>query len=147
RLAAIAALCATTALAAGPAGLGSPDGGQGAVAPTEVDRTASATPQAEHVDASRATAPGEDGVSVSDKAGASAALSDPPPRPSPTAAPALFAAVSPTDPVQDPAGPSVSSEALDACLDACIDQYLWSLYERTPKVDTVKVEERIKVKV
>ena len=29
----------------------------------------------------------------------------------------------------------------------CVDQYLWSLYERTPKVDTVKVEERIKVKV
>jgi hypothetical protein len=60
-----------------------------------------------------------------------------------------FAAVSPTDPVQNAARPAVSSEALDACPepDVCIDQYLWSLYERTPKVDTVKVEERIKVKV
>ena len=29
-------------------------------------------------------------------------------------------------------------------LDACIDDYLWSLYERTPKVDTNKVTERIK---
>src|SRR5262245_37577057 len=29
----------------------------------------------------------------------------------------------------------------------CIDQYLWSVYERAPKVDTIKVEERIKVKV
>jgi hypothetical protein len=27
-------------------------------------------------------------------------------------------------------------------IDICIDQYLWSLYERTPKVDTVKVEAR-----
>ena len=26
----------------------------------------------------------------------------------------------------------------------CIDAYLWSLYERTPKIDTNKVEERIK---
>jgi hypothetical protein len=44
---------------------------------------------------------------------------------------------------------AVSSEPLDACPepDVCIDQYLWSLYERTPKIDTVKVEERIKVKV
>jgi hypothetical protein len=52
--------------------------------------------------------------------------------------------------VQNAAKPPVRSEAPDdACLqsDVCIDQYLWSLYERTPKVDTVKVEERIKVKV
>ena len=50
---------------------------------------------------------------------------------------------------QDAARPALSSDALDACPepDVCIDQYLWSLYERTPKVDTVKVEERIKVKV
>ena len=50
---------------------------------------------------------------------------------------------------RDAARPGVSSEALDACSesDVCTDQYLWSLYERTPKVDTIKVEERIKVKV
>ena len=61
----------------------------------------------------------------------------------------LFAAVSPTDHVQNAVPPTVSTEALDACPepDVCIDQYLWSLYERTPKVDTVKVEERVKVKV
>ena len=42
-----------------------------------------------------------------------------------------------------------SFEALDACLepDVCIDEYLWSLYERAKKVDTVKVTERIKVTV
>ena len=38
---------------------------------------------------------------------------------------------------------------LDECLviSICIDEYLWSLYERTPKVDTNKVTERIKVTV
>ena len=36
-------------------------------------------------------------------------------------------------------------ENLDECLvvEICIDEYLWSLYERTPKVDTNKVTERI----
>jgi hypothetical protein len=76
-------------------------------------------------------------------------VADPPPMPQPATPPVLFAAVSPTDPMQNAAKPAVSSEALDACPepDVCIDQYLWSLYERTPKVDAVKVEERIKVKV
>ena len=79
----------------------------------------------------------------------SAALSDPPPMPQPATPPVLLAAVSPTDPAQNAARPAVSSEALDGCSepDVCIDQYLWSLYDRTPKVDTVKVEERVKVKV
>jgi hypothetical protein len=86
-------------------------------------------------------------VEVADVA-SGAALPDRHPMSRPAAL-TLFAAVSPTDPVQNAAWPAVSSEALNACLepDVCIDQYLWSLYERTPKVDTVKVEERIKVKV
>jgi hypothetical protein len=37
----------------------------------------------------------------------------------------------------------------DECLDAqvCIDRYLWSVYERTRKVDTIRVPEQIKVLV
>jgi len=37
----------------------------------------------------------------------------------------------------------------DECLvsEICIDEYLWSLYQRTPKRDFIKVEEQIKVKV
>ena len=31
--------------------------------------------------------------------------------------------------------------------DACIDHYLWALYQRTPKEDTIKVEEQRKVAV
>ena len=31
--------------------------------------------------------------------------------------------------------------------EACVDDYLWALYERTPKIDTNKVVERVRVKV
>jgi hypothetical protein len=192
-------LCGTGALAgwvgAELAGLG-PLGIESTGAPTEVIRVTSATARAEHVDARRATALGEHGVSAADIASGTAALPDPPPMPQPAAVPVAiaslstpdaerneakeaagsvvadtgsssaplsdpppmpqpatpptpFAAASPTDPVQNAARPAVSSEVLDACPepDVCIDQYLWSLYERTPKVDTIKVEEQIKVKV
>jgi hypothetical protein len=39
--------------------------------------------------------------------------------------------------------------ASDECVlsEVCIDQYLWSVYERTPKVDTIKVDEQIKTTV
>jgi hypothetical protein len=42
-----------------------------------------------------------------------------------------------------------AAPAADDCLatQECIDRYLWSLYERAPKVDTIKVPERIKVTV
>src|SRR5215469_13078717 len=152
RLTVLAALCGTVALAGWVwtelAGLGSL-GIESAGAPIEVGRATSATSRAERVDAPRATALREHGTPVADIANGSAALSNPPPMPQPATPPTSLAAVSPTDPAQNAARPAVSSEALDACPDpdVCIDQYLWSLYERTPKVDTVKVEERIKVKV
>jgi hypothetical protein len=40
-------------------------------------------------------------------------------------------------------------DSVDECMVAqiCIDRYLWSLYERTRKVDTIKVPEQIKVSV
>ena len=55
-----------------------------------------------------------------------AALSDRPPMPQQATPPALLAAASPTNPVQNAARPAVSSEALDACPepDVCIDQCL-----------------------
>jgi hypothetical protein len=54
------------------------------------------------------------------------------------------------DPVEeDPQAAARPVETFDECLvfDICIDEYLWSLYERTPKVDTNKVTERIKTTV
>ncbi len=40
-------------------------------------------------------------------------------------------------------------QASDECglSEGCIDQYLWSVYERAPKVDTIKVQEQIKTTV
>jgi hypothetical protein len=109
-------------------------------------RTASlSTPDPVRSEAKKATG----SVEVAAMGSGSAALSDPPPMPRLATPPMQFAAVSPTDPVQNADRAAGGSDALNACPepDACIDQYLWSLYERTPKVDTVKVEERIKVKV
>src|SRR5262249_2546150 len=54
------------------------------------------------------------------------------------------------DPLEeDPQATARPVETFDECLvvDICIDEYLWSLYERTPKVDTNKVTERIKTTV
>ena len=64
----------------------------------------------------------------------------------------------PNDPVADPvikvplAEPEVNVsplEAPDECVlsEECIDQYLWSVYERARKVDTIKVQEQIKTTV
>jgi len=88
-------------------------------------------------------------IEVAHRANGSVALSENRTMPDPAAPPVLFAMASPTDPVQKDGRPATNSKVPGGCLepDACIDQYLWSLYERTPKVDTVKVEERIKVKV
>jgi hypothetical protein len=49
----------------------------------------------------------------------------------------------------DPGVQVSSLKTLDECLaaDACIDQYLWSVYQRAPKLDTIKVPEQIKVTV
>jgi hypothetical protein len=42
-----------------------------------------------------------------------------------------------------------SIEASDECLvtDRCIDQYMWSIYDRARKIDTVKVQEVVRVAV
>src|SRR5438093_10885797 len=44
---------------------------------------------------------------------------------------------------------NVSPLEADGCVlsEECIDQYLWSVYERARKVDTIKVQEQIKTTV
>jgi hypothetical protein len=141
-------------------------------APIEGSRTTSATAGAEPIDAPQATAMGEDGVSVTDVAIVDAALPDPRPmpRPEPSVQVAIVDAALPDprpmprpetsavqvatastpDPVQSYATDAVRSiETPDECLvvEICIDRYLWSVYQRAPKVDTIKVPERIKVTV
>ena len=66
----------------------------------------------------------------------------------PETPPGQIATVSTSDPVHTDTKEAVSSsETLDECLvpEVCINQYLWSVYQRTPKQDTVKVVERKKV--
>ncbi len=74
-----------------------------------------------------------------------------PPQVQPPAAPALqLAMASPSDRLpNDVAKPVSPIEIPDACPaeDACVDRYLWAFYERTPKEDSIKVEEQRKVTV
>ena len=42
---------------------------------------------------------------------------------------------------------AVPAEVSHECLDACVDQYLWSLYQRTPKEDSVKTQDKKQVTV
>ena len=61
-----------------------------------------------------------------------------------------LASVSTSDPVKEDLKPVVRVvETPNECLVAeiCIDEYLWSFYERTPKVDTNKVTVQIKATV
>jgi hypothetical protein len=61
-----------------------------------------------------------------------------------------LATASEPDAVHTDTGETVRSiETVDRCLvpENCIDQYLWWLYQRTPKRDTVKVVEQRKVTV
>ena len=73
------------------------------------------------------------------------------PQPQGAAAPALqLAMASPSDRLpNDVTKPVGSVETPDACPaeDACIDRYLWAIYQRTPKEDSIKVEDQRKVTV
>jgi hypothetical protein len=70
-------------------------------------------------------------------------------RPPPPPATRLVSLFRPDPVEEDPQPAARPVETLDECLvvDICIDEYLWSLYERTPKVDTNKLTERIKTTV
>jgi hypothetical protein len=68
----------------------------------------------------------------------------------PPATPLRLTSLFPSKAVNDdPLPPVPPFETPKECLGAesCIDEYLWSLYERTPKVDTNKLTEQIKTKV
>jgi hypothetical protein len=84
-----------------------------------------------------------------------AALSDPSQTQPPETPPVQVATASTPDPVLNDAVPNDTRETVSSieitgeCLvaDICIDQYLWALYQRTLKVDSIKVHERRKVTV
>jgi hypothetical protein len=68
----------------------------------------------------------------------------------PETPPMRVATASTSVPLPNDTKNAVSSiEGPDECREAevCIDQYLWALYQRTPKEDTIKVNEQRKVAV
>jgi hypothetical protein len=73
----------------------------------------------------------------------------PAPVPAPETASLEVAPAGTPDPVPSRAETAPSVKAPDDChlSQSCIDRYLWSIYERTPKLDTIKVSERVKVTV
>lgn len=74
----------------------------------------------------------------------------PPENPPQQEASTVVASLEPSDVGQGDAGQaSGSTEARDECLVAgsCVDHYLWTLYQRTPKQDSVKLSEQRKVTV
>jgi len=82
--------------------------------------------------------------------GQASASSDPSQMPPSETSPVQIAMASTPDPLHSDAKEAVSAvKALDECptAEGCIDQYLWSLYQRTPKLDTIKVVQQKRVKV
>ncbi len=58
------------------------------------------------------------------------------------------ASADPSDPMPIEVKKAVALiEIPDECLDSCIDRYLWTLYQRTPKEDSLRVHERRKVTI
>jgi hypothetical protein len=88
------------------------------------------------------------GASAAEAPGAEPVLTDAGPKQPPETRMRLASAL-PSAPMDDGPKPLVRAIAPpdDCVADICIDAYLWSLYERTPKVDTVKVPQRTKVTV
>lgn len=93
-----------------------------------------------------------------DVLGVGAALPEPGAAPAVSEATAAPPDANASDAFADPvekialANPEIDADSLkaaDECMlvQDCVDQYLWSVYERAAKVDTIKVQERIKVTV
>jgi hypothetical protein len=116
-------------------------------APIQDRQVPPVTFRAEDLDTPLPNSRGEDGTIAADME-SGVALPDPHsmlPTPTP---PVLVTSVSTAD-VQNNANSANPVATLYECIvpEICIDEYLWSLYQRTPKVDTNKVLERIKVPV
>jgi hypothetical protein len=77
-----------------------------------------------------------------------AALSEPSSIPAAELPLVQLATASTSDPLPiDVKKPVALIEIPDECLDSCIDRYLWALYQRTPKEDSLKVQDRRKVTI
>src|SRR5262245_12347560 len=143
----------------------SADAGRGgaAMAPARASLVAGISSHLKRSEPAAAAAPATDAATVDpttrettfDLAGVSAAEApvseaDSHPTTTPETRERLASLPRPDLPVEEDPQPAPRPfETVDECLviDTCIDEYLWSLYERTPKVDTNKVTDRIKTTV
>jgi hypothetical protein len=99
---------------------------------------------------SRATGFGLASVSTADASVVETPLPDSDSTPTSETDARLVSLFRPEAPLEESPQPAVRSiEIVDECLvvDTCIEEYLWALYERTPKVDTNKVTKQIKTTV
>jgi hypothetical protein len=138
-----AAICSATAVSADVATAVSAD----VATAVSADVALAAEPPAAEPETALAT-----GITAKDqsKLVVEAALPDSSPAPDPAAEPPLVqvASADPSDPMPVEVKKAVALiEIPDECLDSCIDQYLWTLYQRTPKEDSLKVHERRKVTI
>jgi hypothetical protein len=115
--------------------------------PVEANHAASAVAAAEIIDAAPV-------IAARDVVTGDAALPDPGPAPQPEPRSMQLASIGTPDPVPDDAREvarpaQIPAQVADDCaaVQTCIDQYLWSVYERTPKQDTNKLTEKVKVTV
>ena len=117
--------------------------------PIQASRSTSVSAAAETVDVFQATTRGNDGVPAGNLAIDDLASPDSHPTPPSETAIEHLAADNEPDSVENDGRQAANSETLDECsmTEICIDQYLWSLYQRAPKVDTIRVPEQIKVTV
>jgi hypothetical protein len=151
------ALCGTVGLVwvvASLAGFGSADIENAGAVPIENRRPPSLTGKV--VDTPPATALGEIAVASADAATVAELVTGMAALPNrsrvlpPAISPQQVATANTPDPVLNRAREAVNTiEILDECLvvEICIDQYLWTLYQRTPKQDTITVHEQRKVTV
>ena len=101
-------------------------------------------------DAEPAQTPRATKMSNTAVASADGAIPDSQQMPLPESPPVRVATASPTDLIpNDVKEPVRSIDIPDDCqlADGCIDRYLWALDQRTPKEDTIKVQELRKVTV
>ena len=150
------------------AGFGSAGIENTGAAPIVESRPPSLAADAELADAPRATAMGYAAAESTDmatpagpvaetraasdkpKSSAEAALADSSQTLQPKTQPVQVATANTSELLPNDAKQALSSiEIPDECpaANSCIDRYLWSLYQRTPKEDTIKVYERRKVTV
>ncbi|MBV8921717.1 MAG: hypothetical protein JOZ76_27205 [Bradyrhizobium sp.] len=115
-----------------------------------LDCASSLAADAEHADVPQATAMGNAASDQAEEARTGADLTGSLQTLPPETPPVQAARASTPDMRRNDIREDVSSvEIVDDCLimDTCIDRYLWTLYQRAPKEDTIKVEEQRKVTV